>query len=195
MTESKSSTQHCVQRFTKSMTMCCSGVLTPIHQGGLQKDASRWILRILPTLLILGLFSLLQAVSAPPLSAQTSQTFPNDTPPEDSRVAEIRIEGLDRLGTAEVLTRLKLKPGSIFSTSALDADYRRLWASGDFVSISPPSIRSLPEGVLITIRIEERKPVKEIFFEGSDSQSDKVLLGAIQTQIDELYDPLSTQRQ
>ena len=190
MTESKSSTQHCVQRFTKSMTMCCSGVLTPIHQGDLQKDASRWILRILPTLLILGLFSLLQAVSAPPLSAQTSQTFPNDTPPEDSRVAEIRIEGLDRLGTAEVLTRLKLKPGSIFSTSALDADYRRLWASGDFVSISPPSIRSLPEGVLITIRIEERKPVKEIFFEGSDSQSDKVLLGAIQTQIDELYDPL-----
>lgn len=130
-----------------------------------------------------------------PLGTSTAfaQTADSPDPAENTRVAEIRIEGLDRLGAAEVLTRLKMKTGSDYSPAALDEEYRRLWASGDFVSIDPPVIQSLPEGVVITISLEERKPVRSVVFEGNEELSDKVLLREIQTQEDELYDPLVIQ--
>ena len=127
-----------------------------------------------------------------PLNASSvfGQSVDSPDSAENNRVAEIRIEGLDRLGAAEVLTRMKLKTGSEYTPAALDDEYRRLWASGDFVSIAPPVIQQLPEGVVITISLEERKPVRSVVFEGNDALSDKVLLREIQTQEDELYDPL-----
>ncbi len=122
-----------------------------------------------------------------PAYSQNTESAP---PLEDSRIAEIRIVGLDRLGAAEVLTRMKLRTGSTYTPAALDDEYRRLWSSGDFVSIAPPVIQQVPEGVIITISIEERKPVRNVIFEGNEAKSDKVLLREIQTQEDELYDPL-----
>jgi outer membrane protein insertion porin family len=109
---------------------------------------------------------------------------------ENSRIAEVRIEGLDRLGAAEVLTRMKLRTGSKYTAAALDEEYRRLWSSGDFVSINPPTLQKVPEGVIITITLEERQPIRSVIFEGNDAISDKVLLREIQTQEEELYDPL-----
>ena len=118
------------------------------------------------------------------------QSSTSESPGEDSRIAEIRIEGLDRLGAAEVLTRMKLRTGSIYTPAALDEEYRRLWGSGDFVSIAPPVIQQIPEGVIITISLEERKPIRNVYIDGNEAQSDKVILREIQTREDELYDPL-----
>lgn len=132
----------------------------------------------------------LSPLLSPCKGALLAQVNDSEESLEDSRIAELRINGLDRLGAAEVLTRMKLRVGSKYTAAALDEEYRRLWGSGDFVSISPPVIRGVPEGVIITITLEERKPVRSVIFEGNESLSEKVLLREIQTQEDELYDPL-----
>ncbi|MEC9476029.1 MAG: outer membrane protein assembly factor BamA [Planctomycetota bacterium] len=105
-------------------------------------------------------------------------------------ISEIRLQGLDRLGSAEVLARMKVRAGDPWSAEELDAEYRRLWASGDFISIDPPVIERTPEGVLITIRILERKPIHEVVFEGADDLSENAAQDAIRTEKDQLYDPL-----
>ncbi|NRA75249.1 MAG: hypothetical protein HRU16_04850, partial [Planctomycetes bacterium] len=105
-------------------------------------------------------------------------------------IEEIRLQGLDRLGTAEVLARMKIRAGDPWNPEELDAEYRRLWSSGDFISIDPPVIDRTPAGVIITIRLLERKPVHKVVFEGTDNLSEKSAQKAIRTEKDELYDPL-----
>lgn len=111
------------------------------------------------------------------------------TPGPDT-ISEIRLEGLDRLGSAEVLARMKIRVGDPWNAEELDGEYRRLWASGDFISIDSPVIDRTSSGVVITIRIIERKPIYEVLFEGTDNLSNKAALEAIKSQKDELYDPL-----
>ncbi|MEE2882510.1 MAG: outer membrane protein assembly factor BamA [Planctomycetota bacterium] len=110
--------------------------------------------------------------------------------PGPSTIEEIRLQGLDRLGTAEVLARMKIRVGDPWNAEELDAEYRRLWASGDFISIDSPKIDRTPNGIIITIRLMERKPIHEIVFEGTDSLSDKVAQNSIRSQKEQLYDPL-----
>ncbi|MAW78234.1 MAG: outer membrane protein assembly factor BamA [Planctomycetes bacterium] len=110
--------------------------------------------------------------------------------PGPSTIEEIRLQGLDRLGTAEVLARMKIRVGDPWNAEELDAEYRRLWASGDFISIDSPKIDRTPNGIIITIRLMERKPIHEIVFEGTDSLSDKVAQKSIRSQKEQLYDPL-----
>ncbi len=105
-------------------------------------------------------------------------------------ISQILLKGLDRLGTAEVLARMKIRPGDPWNPEELDAEYRRLWSSGDFISIDPPVIDRTPAGVIITIRLLERKPVHKVVFEGADNLSEKSAQKAIRTEKDELYDPL-----
>ncbi|MGE4602342.1 MAG: POTRA domain-containing protein, partial [Planctomycetota bacterium] len=105
-------------------------------------------------------------------------------------ISQILLKGLDRLGTAEVLARMKIRPGDQWNPEELDAEYRRLWSSGDFISIDPPVIDRTPAGVIITIRLLERKPVHKVVFEGADNLSEKSAQKAIRTEKDELYDPL-----
>lgn len=105
-------------------------------------------------------------------------------------IEEIRLQGLDRLGTAEVLARMKIRAGDPWNPEELDAEYRRLWSSGDFISIDSPVIDQTPGGVIITIRMLERKPVHKVVFEGADNLSEKAAQKAIRTEKDELYDPL-----
>lgn len=132
----------------------------------------------------------LSPLLSPSQGLVTAQPADSSESLENSRIAELRILGLDRLGAAEVLTRMKLRVGSTYTAAALDEEYRRLWGSGDFVSIAPPVIQSVPEGVIITISLEERKPVRSVVFEGNDALSEKILQREIQTKEDELYDPL-----
>jgi outer membrane protein insertion porin family len=110
--------------------------------------------------------------------------------PGSVTIQEIRLQGLDRLGTAEILARMKIRVGDTWNPEELDAEYRRLWSSGDFMTIDAPEIEQTPTGVVITIRLLERRPVHEVIFEGTDNLSEKSALLAIRSQKDELYDPL-----
>ncbi len=108
----------------------------------------------------------------------------------DRVIEEIRLQGLDRLGNAEVLARMKIRRGDRWDPAELDAEYQRLWSSGDFISIEPAVIDETPTGVIITIQLRERRPIHEIRFEGADNLSEFATLQLLRSSEDELYDPL-----
>ncbi|RUA11561.1 MAG: outer membrane protein assembly factor BamA [Bacillota bacterium] len=125
-------------------------------------------------------------LSSPSLTLHACQT-----PSRESEVIqEIRLQGLDRLGTAEVLARMKIRPGDRWDPAALDAEYRRLWTSGDFVSIESPLVDHTASGVIITITLRERRQIFEVKFEGAQDLSEKAALRQIRSNKDELHDPL-----
>lgn len=125
------------------------------------------------SLLILTFFS----IPAPTLSAQD--------PP---RITAISLEGLDRLAEAEVLARMQIQVGDLWQPAELDAEYQRLWASGDFLFIEAPNVVEVAGGVSITIRMQEKRQVVEVLFEGLEGLSETVVSEALRTEEGELLD-------
>ena len=143
---------------------------------GLQTIQKRLSLLLLVVLLL----------SSPSLTLHACQTQSQ----EPEVIQEIRLRGLDRLGTAEVLARMKIRSGDRWDPAALDAEYRRLWTSGDFVTIESPLVDHTASGVIITITLRERRQIFEVKFEGAQDLSEKAALRQIRSNKDELHDPL-----
>ena len=104
------------------------------------------------------------------------------------RIVAISLEGLDRLAEAEVLARMKIQVGDLWEPAELDAEYQRLWTSGDFLFIEAPLVTEVPEGVRITIRLEEKRPVVEVVFDGLQGLSESTITDTLRTEEGELLD-------
>ncbi len=83
--------------------------------------------------------------------------FGQDASVRSEVISQIRLQGLDRLGTAQVMARMKVRVGDRWDPAALDEEYRRLWTSGDFVTIDAPLVDHTEKGVIITIMLRERR--------------------------------------
>ncbi|MGE4614017.1 MAG: POTRA domain-containing protein, partial [Planctomycetota bacterium] len=153
----------------------------PMPGASTQNQGLQTIQRRLSLLLLVVLLLI-----SPSLTLHACQTQSQ----EPEVIQEIRLRGLDRLGTAEVLARMKIRSGDRWDPAALDAEYRRLWTSGDFVTIESPLVDHTASGVIITITLRERRQIYEVKFEGAQDLSEKAALRQIRSNKDELHDPL-----
>lgn len=81
-------------------------------------------------------------------------------------IREIRLEGLERVSQGEIEAQLQIKVGDPFDPRRIDAEYERLYDTGNFQAIAPPIIDRLPNGVRLTLRFTERPLVSEVRLEG-----------------------------
>ncbi len=116
--------------------------------------------------------------------------FGQDASVRSEVISQIRLQGLDRLGTAQVMARMKVRVGDRWDPAALDEEYRRLWTSGDFVTIDAPLVDHTEKGVIITIMLRERRRIQDVQFEGAENLSVRTALKEIRSRKDELHDPL-----
>lgn len=97
-------------------------------------------------------------------------------PPE--AVAELRVEGNQRLTTAAVLASVKTRVGQTYDERIIRDDKQRLLQTGRFKSVVVTRTRT-PQGFVITFVVVERPLVAGLSFEGNKAFKDKKLAGAL----------------
>jgi outer membrane protein insertion porin family len=110
------------------------------------------------------LFCAVFALSAMPLPALAQQVL-----------REVRVEGVERIEPATVLSYLNLKVGDQPSPQTLDDSLKSLFATGLFADVSLQQ-----QGDTLIVSVIENPIINEIAFEGNDELEDDELLQEIQ---------------
>jgi len=114
------------------------------------------------------------------ISAQVSEN--------EARIAKIKLLGLDRVSEAEVLARMRVRVGDRFDQRSLDQEYDRLFKTGQFTFIHPWQFESLPDGIHISIRFEEKQKILDVRLSGMEAMSRPRTLEDLATRKGELLD-------
>lgn len=125
--------------------------------------------------------------ASPALFAQSAQD------PEGRPILGITVEGLARLSAGEVLASMQLKIGQPFSRAQLNAEYQRLWKSGEFFTIAEPVVEFEDEGVRIRFVVREKRRVTEVEFHGLRKIRRPEIEPTLKTRSGQLYSPLDVQ--
>jgi len=114
----------------------------------------------------------------PPLFSQES----------DSRIEEIRFEGLDRIQESEVREAIESKKGDLYHEETLSSDLERIYGLGHFENIAL-DVTEIGEGrYQITFILTEKPLVKRIDFKGNAAFKEGKLKGKIKTEKGEPFD-------
>lgn len=124
------------------------------------------------------------------LLAQATQPAPNLAPPTTQRpqptpeplsaltsgvLADVRVEGSQRVDPATVLSYMRLKPGDRYDGARLDASLKALFATGYF-----RDVRFRREGDVLIVIVQENPVINRIAFEGNQRIEDEVLASEVQ---------------
>jgi len=109
--------------------------------------------------------------------------------PEPERIASIELRGLSRITEAEVLARMRVRIGDVYDRQELEAEYQRLWRTGDFLFIHDWEAERRADGVHISIRFEEKQKVVEVRLSGMEALSRSRTKEALAIREKELLDP------
>lgn len=97
-------------------------------------------------------------------------------PPAPERITDVRVTGLQRVSSEEVMKTIRLRRGDLFSFQAVDEDIRRLDKLGYFYPTGINVRREPYEGGLrLIFELKERPLISSLKFEGNRKFSDKKL--------------------
>ncbi len=127
---------------------------------------------IFPCLIIMILLSGLSLI--PHIYAQgiNSQAQPE--------ITDITIEGNKAVSTNTILSKIKTHVGGKFQQKAVNADIKRLYATGFFTDVTA-EVENYEGGVRLILSVLEKSVVGSIVFEGNNIYKDAVLLKQIET--------------
>ena len=127
---------------------------------------------IFPCLIIMILLSGLSLI--PHIYAQgiNSQAQPE--------ITDITIEGNKAVSTNTILSKIKTHVGGKFQQKAVNADIKRLYATGFFTDVTA-EVENYEGGVRLIFSVLEKSVVGSIVFEGNNIYKDAVLLKQIET--------------
>ena len=91
-------------------------------------------------------------------------------------VSNLTIEGNERLATHQILRYVSTRPGRYFDPDRLQADIDKIWRLPQVRRIKGPYLKKTPDGVDITIVVEERNTVGEVKFIGNRQITDRALI-------------------
>ncbi|HSE40436.1 MAG TPA: POTRA domain-containing protein, partial [Acidobacteriota bacterium] len=116
----------------------------------------------------------------------------------EGTIAEIRIEGNQRIATETFLYYINSRAGSQYDASVLREDFKRLWQTG-FLNDLKILTENTPQGVVIIFKVEERPIVKVIEYSGNkkvskDDIDTKLKDDNIGLRIDQPYDPYTAKK-
>ncbi len=91
------------------------------------------------------------------------------------RVSSVKVEGVQRIEPATVLSYLTIKPGDNFDPTRINESLKALFATGFF-----SDIQFAREGNMLIVQVSENPIISEIAFEGNDRAKEEELLAETQ---------------
>ncbi len=93
----------------------------------------------------------------------------------EDRIADIQVQGNQRIETPTVLSYLTVRPGDLFDPDALDQSLRNLFATGLFDDVAIDR-----SGSTLVVKVVENPIINRIAFEGNRRLEDDVLEAEVQ---------------
>jgi outer membrane protein insertion porin family len=112
------------------------------------------------------------------LSSALAQRRPPQAPPAAAQagtIADVRIEGIQRIEPETVRSYLLLQPGDAWDVERVDRSLKALFATGLFADV-----KLSREGNTLVIRVVENPIINRIAFEGNAKLADKELSAEVQ---------------
>jgi outer membrane protein insertion porin family len=106
----------------------------------------------------------------------------------NSPIADIRVEGNQRIEEGTIKSYMVAQPGENFDTERLDRSLKALYATGLFSDVS---IRR--DGATLVVRVSENPIINRIVFEGNKKLTDEQLRAAIQLRPRAVFTPALAQ--
>jgi outer membrane protein insertion porin family len=103
-------------------------------------------------------------------------------------IADIKVEGNQRLEAGTILSYMLVRPGDPFDPEQLDRSLKTLYATGLFSDVS---LRR--EGNTLVVRVKENPIVNQIAFEGNHELSDDTLRPVLQMRPRSVFTPAAAQ--
>lgn len=88
--------------------------------------------------------------------------------PGQRAISVIKVKGNKAISSATILSKIKAKPGDIYSEEQLNADLKRLFGLGFFTDISI-EVEDYEAGVAVTFAVVEKPLISQIVFSGNKS--------------------------
>ena len=114
-------------------------------------------------ILFLLVFSFLFCFSEPVRSQEAQEAAKTVT---QKTIAIIKVKGNKAISSATILSKVKVKPGDVFSQEQLNADLKRLFSLGFFTDISI-DVEDYETGVAVTFVVVEKPLISQIIFVGN----------------------------
>lgn len=108
------------------------------------------------------------------LCAQVAVTQPVAPP----KVAEVRIEGLERVSEQVARARIEVQPGAEINQRAIARDIRRLYELGFFTNIIA-DVTTGPEGAILTYQVEEKRVIESVNIVGNKKINERRIRGVL----------------
>jgi outer membrane protein insertion porin family len=107
---------------------------------------------------------------------------------QDFLIADIIIEGNQRVHTPDVLNAIAIKPGQTVTPADIDAAMERIYRMERFSDIST-EMSEVSGSTVLTFKVQERPLVRNVRFEGNDELKTEKLREVITIRIPDIYDP------
>ncbi len=98
-----------------------------------------------------------------------------DSPPEENRIIEIKIEGNKRVETELIGLNISSKVGEPLSAQTVREDIKKIYKIGSFEDVTAETEKT-PTGVILIYKVKEKPVVADLRIRGNkDIKSDKIL--------------------
>ncbi len=94
-------------------------------------------------------------------------------------VSEVKVTGNATIPTHHLTRNIRTRPGRYFDPDKLQQDVDELWQMPEISRVNGPYLNRTPEGVVVTIDVEERNTIGEVQFVGNRGISDRTLMKEI----------------
>ena len=122
------------------------------------------------------------------LAGTTALILPIAVQAQEYRFSQVRVEGLERIEPATVLSYAKITKGGAVSAGELNDAYQRLQGSGLF-----EKVELLPQGGTLVIKVQEYPTVNVVSFEGNSIMKDETLAKLVKTQTRRVFSPATVE--
>ncbi|SFM90980.1 outer membrane protein assembly factor BamA [Thermodesulforhabdus norvegica] len=95
-------------------------------------------------------------------------------------IAEVRIEGNERIGDDAILAEIKTSPGDILNPKQIAEDIRSVYKMGYFEDIRV-DVKDKPGGKVLIFYVKENPIVKDIVIKGNKEIDDKDIMAVVST--------------
>ncbi|MFP3983613.1 MAG: outer membrane protein assembly factor BamA [Desulfurivibrionaceae bacterium] len=107
---------------------------------------------------------------------------------EEERIAEIKIEGNDRIDAGAILLKIQNRSGDVFDPEQLREDLKAIFKMGYFNDVRI-EIEDSEEGKIVTYIVDEKKVIKNLEIEGEEKIKEDELREVIKIRPNTIFNP------
>jgi outer membrane protein insertion porin family len=85
---------------------------------------------------------------------------------QGKKILDVQVEGNKNVSGATIISKIKVRPGQVYSQRLIDEDIKRLYETGFFTDIAV-DLREKPEGLIVIFKVKETPWIDRIEFKGN----------------------------